>query len=70
MDSIAMPDDSYLGVKSANRSAMIGSITLGPVFFTLAMLCHVGLIKDGKIGAGKVRAEKIARVLSYFGSFK
>ena len=34
-------------------------------FFTMAMIAHVGLIKDGKIGAGQIRAAKIQQVIGY-----
>ncbi len=34
-------------------------------FFTVAMIAHIGLIKDGKIGAGQIRAAKIQGVLSW-----
>ena len=33
--------------------------------FLLFQAVHVGLIADGRIGAGKVRAEKIAQVLAW-----
>ena len=35
--------------------------------FHIYQSVHLGLISDGKIGAGKVRAAKIARFLNYKG---
>jgi len=39
------------------------SAAVGPFFFSQGT--RVGLIKDGRIGAGEVRAEKIGRVLTW-----
>ena len=52
-----------LGAVSAEELCSLGSITGGS--FSLWMGAAVSLIKDGKIGAGKVRAAKIAQVIGY-----
>ena len=47
----------------AKSLAKVTASLVGSFFFFQAM--HISLIVGGKIGAGKIRAAKIAKVMSY-----
>ena len=57
-----------LGARGFRLSSKTAARLAGSFFFFQAV--HVGLISDGKCGAGVVRAQKIAQVLEWTGGMK